>query len=90
MSRNAVSCYCDKRIFTFMHDYGIHPTLHVYGHAYGEPSTGPANQVELVTQYFVSDKDDSIWVWEEQDWRQMPNWLEYCDVPESICAQARR
>lgn len=87
---NAVSVYRDKYRFTFMHDYGIHPTLHVYGHGYAEPQTGPVEQFELATQYFVSDVDDSIWVWEEQDWRQMPDWLEYCNVPDSINAHSRR
>lgn len=77
-----------KTRFRFRENYGIHPTMHSYGHVYAEPDRGPYKQMILSEQIFEEDHTGKMFCWVdiELEWTPVPDWLTYCEIPGSIQA----
>ena len=78
----------EKRKFRFYADYGIHPSLHVYGYVYAEPDQGPFEQRDLSEHLFEEVENGFMWYWEDNElaWEPVPDWIELCELPISIKA----
>lgn len=72
--------------FTHESEYGIHPSLGCIGYRVAEPSSGPIHQIDLVEMIFIEANRDVMWYWVdiELEWRLVPDWSEYYEIPESI------
>ena len=79
----------EKTKFRFHVNYGIHPSLHTYGCMTAHPATGPYHQMPLSEHVFEEQESGLLWYWEpipSLEWRLVPKWIEFCELPVSIKA----